>query len=572
MRLGTQRWRDRNGFDDPVFSPDGRWVLSTSGSGLLYEARELTIWEWSTGRVVRRLKPTAFPEFWPFNYCTFLPDGKRVISHGHDELLLWHFPSFRLLERRRVGHWASLIVSRDGQLAAGVAEAAMDRLRVHVCNLRTGKLRAIRETDARYIEGIALTGDGCLVVVQPTTKRQPGVLDDRTFIVLRIDLLTHRVCGRFTLQARDIVLAPDGRHLVASSGHGDVRLYRVDTGTMRRLPLTAGPRMYYNMMFRCDGQVLVRVGHPLPRYRSDGSEEPVDRGPLLAWIWDVERGELLDRVRIPDRWPNGSPNWPMLSPDGRALLFSSRDAVTRVSLRTGKPLDDRPAINEPILGLRWSAGGRELMVETWSESQVKWNAATGRLLAREQRRDYGILQSYTPRAQAPDGRWLAMGSGSSIELFDVQANKMKHKLDGHEQDLRDLQYSADGRLLASVDEGGGVRLWDARRGRPMRVLDAPKKMKKLEKAIFSPDGRHLAATDQKGPVHIWEVRTGKYIQGLALPKQTLTLSWWKTRSRARSFPPRTCFSLLTKADSLPGTCRADEKIGDSSKSGNSQSG
>jgi hypothetical protein len=73
-------------------------------------------------------------------------------------------------------------------------------------------------------------------------------------------------------------------------------------------------------------------------------------------------------------------------------------------------------------------------------------------------------------------------------------------------------------LLASVDEGGIVRLWDARHCRALRVFTPPEKSKELEKVFFSPDGRLLAAVGQQGAVHVFEVRTGKHIRDLALPK------------------------------------------------------
>ncbi len=94
---------------------------------------------------------------------------------------------------------------------------------------------------------------------------------------------------------------------------------------------------------------------------------------------------------------------------------------------------------------------------------------------------------------------------------------MKHKLDGDEQVVTALGYSPDGRLLASADQGGKVRLWDVKRSKELRVLDAPKKTKDLETVVFSPDGCYLATAARDGLVHVWEVQTGKHLWGLSLP-------------------------------------------------------
>ncbi len=409
MRLGTQRWRHRDGFHDPVFSPDGRWVLAMSKFGPDDDVPSLNIWDWSTGRLVRTVERTTFPSQWRYYSYAFLEDSKHLLIQGSDEMLLCDFPSFQVGKRWKVGYWRSLVVSPDGRFAAGTTGKGIKPQQTHALHLETSNVRPIWKTDSGYIEALALTGDGYLVVVHATVDKRLGDLSEKPFFILRIDLLTGRVCGKFKIEADDIVLAPGGRHLVASSWGRGLRLYRVDTGKMRRLPLTAGAHMAYGVIFRPDSRVLVTVDFPLPKYGPDGSEEPVDHGPRLAWTWDVERGALLDRVRVPDRHSDRSPSWPILSPDGRALLLFSTDAATRVSMRTGKLMDERAAFNELINSLRWSANGREIDGETWFEEQVRWNSATGRLLGRDARRDFTTVQHQGLRAQSPDGQWEAAG-------------------------------------------------------------------------------------------------------------------------------------------------------------------
>jgi hypothetical protein len=122
-RLGTIRWRHRDGFHQSVLSPDGRWLVSSAQVGMHdFEWRGLLLWDCSSGRLVHTLESPAFREGWPFVLYAFLPGGKRLLSLGGgsgDTLFLWEFPSFRLLKRWKGVPFSSLVVSSDGALAAG---------------------------------------------------------------------------------------------------------------------------------------------------------------------------------------------------------------------------------------------------------------------------------------------------------------------------------------------------------------------------------------------------------------------------------------------------------------------
>jgi WD40 repeat protein len=72
-----------------------------------------------------------------------------------------------------------------------------------------------------------------------------------------------------------------------------------------------------------------------------------------------------------------------------------------------------------------------------------------------------------------------------------------------------LALSPDGRLVASGDEGGKVRLWDAATGRLVRVL--PGKPARLTSLAFSPDGGRLAAGGDDRAC-LWDVATGRAVR------------------------------------------------------------
>jgi hypothetical protein len=142
-----------------------------------------------------------------------------------------------------------------------------------------------------------------------------------------------------------------------------------------------------------------------------------------------------------------------------------------------------------------------------------------------------------------------MDTESCIELFDLHAGKVKHKLIGHGKEVSAFQFSHDGRLLASADIGGTVRMWDVNRGKALRLVDAPRKTTCPRGLFFSPDAKHLAAAAQDGLVHVWEVRTGKYVRGLILPETTHEEAM-SMRKLAGTFLPSEGLFLLAHAGRL----------------------
>ena len=75
--------------------------------------------------------------------------------------------------------------------------------------------------------------------------------------------------------------------------------------------------------------------------------------------------------------------------------------------------------------------------------------------------------------------------------------------------MTDLAFSPDGRSLASADDSGLVRVWDAQTGKPRVELSS----ENGPAVAFSPDGKALATAGAFGGmsprVRLWDVATGE---------------------------------------------------------------
>jgi len=84
---------------------------------------------------------------------------------------------------------------------------------------------------------------------------------------------------------------------------------------------------------------------------------------------------------------------------------------------------------------------------------------------------------------------------ATIGLWRVPGLEPVALLKGHRTSVDAVAYSPDGRILASLESGTGVRLWDMSTFREVATLPIPDAEHWLR---FSPDGRHLAVQTTAG--------------------------------------------------------------------------
>ncbi len=126
-------------------------------------------------------------------------------------------------------------------------------------------------------------------------------------------------------------------------------------------------------------------------------------------------------------------------------------------------------------------------------------------------------------AFSPDGKFLATGWHKSIYILDTQTGKRTQKINGHTDSVTFLDYSPDGKTLASASYDGTVRLWDVSTNKELHSF-------KMDGVLFqglsySPDGKTLMAAIQEKGITLIDTTTNTIIKTiLNTGTQTVTFS------------------------------------------------
>ena len=458
-----------------AFSPDGKVIVSTTEKGRVYfwsrDGRELRTLRGHQSRVAG---------------VAFSPDGMMATASDDGTAKLWSRDGKELYTLK--GHndtvWG-VAFSPDGQL---IATASWDKT-IKLWN-RDGKLLTTVNGHTARVYGVAFSPDGQTIAstsedktvrlwrvnnsllnvlnghskpvigvsFSPNSQLVASTSDDRTVKIWNRNGILLK-----TLPHTDAVLgveiSPDGKTIASGTWDGNISIWNIDDGKLRST-FNGRSKAIWDVAFSPDGRLMASANFD---------------GTVKLWTLD---GKLLHTFNGHSREVREV----TFSPDGRLIASASFDGTVKVWTLDGKLLRTFNGHNNAVLGLAFSPDGQTIASASLDGTVKLWKLDG----------ESALQEGIPPQATGEPRR-----------------GTLQMTLKGHEDGVRGVSFSPDGKIIASASGDGSIKLWRSQDGTLLNTLRGHKSA--VWKVKFSPDGEIIVSTSEDKTVILWN---RKQVQGL----------------------------------------------------------
>jgi len=409
-----------------AFTPDNRLVTVSDA---------VRVWDVSTGRELRNLQSgmEAMSGFNGFDSSiTVSPDGSQLllVSAGFDpEAIIFDLSSGREVRRVKIAgdqvESIQLAFSKDGHLLA----AGIHKKRFKLWDLAAKNERELGPVTKEYPQ-VRFSRDGRLLALSESYTVK--IWDTTTF--RELPSLAVPNSGAFPIADATVNFSEDGKRIATGGFDTDTIVWETETGK-RLSNLSGRTNMAYNVAFNADGTELFSGG----RTR-----------------WDLRTGL---GIRITPDTPGKT--YGIVSPDGRtvAVMKPNSSVLSILESPSGKQLQSLTPSGEVgvVQRARFNKDGTLLAVVYGAREDQRVTSAT----------------SFT--------------RGSQVKLWDVKNGRELHSLAPGDLPM-DVEFTADGKQVATIGVGGQISLWDVQSGNKLRDLTSSP-MTRMTAPVFTPGQR-----------------------------------------------------------------------------------
>jgi WD40 repeat protein/energy-coupling factor transporter ATP-binding protein EcfA2 len=330
-----------------------------------------------------------------------------------------------------------------------------------------------------------------LLAVEAVDKEDTRAANQALHLALVGSRVRQRLVGHEAAVQR-LAYSPDGS-LIALAAHGEELATIWDADSGQKLHEIALGRVW-GVYFDEDG----------------GQFAAVERSQSFSLgIWDTATGEKRESFPLPfaAREVVGyylHPDWT------RAALYFADGTLAIWNIRGGEQLFELPGhTSSDYVELEFSRDGSRLVSYDWPNGAVMvWDAGSGELI-----RQIDTGEEVNDHAVSPDGSRVALAvfkdfQGWEVQIWDVDATPADEELSaavtltGHAQTIRLIDFSRDGKLVASASRDGTSRIWDSETGESLLVLPHTEHVRSV---VFHPDGHRLLSSDIEGVALVWDI-------------------------------------------------------------------
>jgi len=181
--------------------------------------------------------------------------------------------------------------------------------------------------------------------------------------------------------------------------------------------------------------------------------------------------------------------------EGQLVVYGS-ERIQSFDPASGRLLASTKAQSRDVVDFADSSGPLRLAREGKTLSLFRGSKRLG---------SYAHSSRLDDLAVGPAGKQLAVETADKeVLLLSLPRLRVLHVLKGHAGTINDIAWSRDGKLVASADQGGEIRVWDAGGGLVQRCL-APGVT--FSRVGFTPGGELISA-DFNRQLRFWDPKAG----------------------------------------------------------------
>jgi WD40 repeat protein len=505
-----------------AMSPDGKTVA-------LYVDQGVDIFDLVTGETIKSLQGFAVSR----EIVGLAMFEDSILVKFEDELLRWSVDTNSRIERYSIPG-SDVIISQDGRYIA-----TRDKY-IKVFSIETGQLLlTVGREDSQQAFALSPDGRYFALAVEKdvelwdlakarkvwriaghgelTEELGLGFTADSEFLVSASgDIWTvpgGKLEGYFDSSTDTITISPTNGLIVGNDGS----VWDFATGEMIGL-MPVRSTSLNTMQFTPDGKFLVmhRTSGDVEVWTIDPDAVAFreDAIPEAVTLSEYEQINAMNVSRLVNLWQFNQSGYDSIifSPDGRTFAGWSGREVDVVSI-TNPKLIAQFRVDDEIIDVAY-LGNDFILILIGSHyyygkvSVGRWEISTGRL-----------KQTYEIEGQAiaasPEGTLFAV-QREYIQVIDVISGDIVHRL-GSKYGGEDFIFTPDGKYLA-ISTGSSVRFWSIENGMPGRqyVGHGPK----TRDIAFTPDGERLISASGD----VWDVGNGELISFFDSNSEMLAIS------------------------------------------------
>lgn len=442
------------------FSADGKLIATGSSD------KTIILWRSSDGKQIRSLRGSSSG----ISHVEFNNTGSLILSLSNDgTYIVWDVAAGKILNQKKPDEdrFTCASFSPDGkQIITGSRKSG-----VTSWNAETGDriidykplpkdLYSDKGFDYPESASVYFSRDGQFIIAG-TGDNTAILFDVKTGTEIRKYKKTYSTCTTCIVEA---VVTPDNKYVLIAQSDSVKMFDRITGAVVREFYGQGGTPE--SLSVSSDGKYICAIEYG------------------VAEIWDLKSGRLISKS---GDYSEDKMLAAALSPDARQIITGGEKRVAEI---------------------RDANSGKNIMTLRGYLNQVDERILT---------HSYMYWAALVNEAKlSPDGKYIAVGrTGNNAKLIDFFTGKVYQTLRGHNGMVISLNFSNDGKYLATGGLDGKAIVWNVETGDSVRVISFPDRNNAIFSVDISPDNKYLATADWGGYVIIWDISTGESVQAFS---------------------------------------------------------